>query len=157
MVTPDMLEEEMCCPRSSDSGERGGEVGSLGDRVHYDHHGIVTGGLWELDDEVHADRLPGCRWYGKGVQLSNWEVSLSFGVETEVAGGDILAYVPRHLWPPVISRHQFQCLPPSGMSSYLSVMAKCYGPLSQIQVVGHVDLSAEVQYTVGEGPFCRLN
>ena len=151
MMMPDMLEEETCCPRSGDRGERGGEVGSLGDGVHYDYHGIVTGGLWELDNEVHADRLPGCRWYGKGVQLSNWEVSLSFGAETEVTGGDVLAYVPRHLWPP------FQCLPPSGMSSYSSVVAKCYGPLSQIQVVGHVDLSAEVQYTVGEGPFCRLN
>ena len=82
MMTPDMLEEETCCPRSSDRGERGGEVGSLGDGVHYDHHGIVTGGLWELDDEVHADRVPGCRRHREGVQFSNWEVPLSLSVET---------------------------------------------------------------------------
>ena len=102
MMTPDVLKEETCCPRSSDGGERGGKMGSFGDGVHYDHCCVMTGGLWELDDEVHADRLPGCRRHGKGVQLSNREVSLSLSAETEVAGRDILAYVPRHLWPPVV-------------------------------------------------------
>ena len=57
-MMPDMLEEEMCHPRSGDSGEWGGKVGSFGDGVHYDHHCIMTRGLQEFDDDVHTDRLP---------------------------------------------------------------------------------------------------
>ena len=82
MMTPNMLEEETCCPRSSDSGECGGKVGSFGDGVHHDHHCVMTRGFQKSDDEVHADRVPGCRRHREGVQFSNWEVPLSLSVET---------------------------------------------------------------------------
>ena len=45
-----------------------------------------------------------------------------FSPEAHVTSGDIPAYVPGHLWPPVISGDQFQCLPSSGMSSKFGVM-----------------------------------
>lgn len=42
MVFPDMLKEEASSSSSRDSGERGYEVGSLGDRVHYHHHCVIA-------------------------------------------------------------------------------------------------------------------
>ena len=65
-MMPYVLEEETFCLRSDDSGERGGEVGSFGDGVHNDHHCVMTRGLWELDDEVHADCLTGADGTGRG-------------------------------------------------------------------------------------------
>ena len=51
-----------------------------------------------------------------------------FGPEAHVAGGDIFTSVPGHLWPPVVSRNQFHCLPSSGMPSELGVMTKGQNP-----------------------------
>ena len=65
--------------------------------------GIVTRRFRKFDYEVYADRFPRCGGNRKGVELTDGEVSLSLGAEAEVTGGDILAYVPRYLRPPVVS------------------------------------------------------
>jgi len=56
--------------------------------------------------------------------VAGWKSSLNLGADAEVTGGGVLTDVSRHLWPPVIPAHQLQSLPPSGVSSDLTVMVQ---------------------------------
>ena len=62
----------------------------------------MPGRLWQLDYEVHADSVPGRFRDWERVELSYWPVSLDLRPKAEVASGDVLPYVLRHLGPPVI-------------------------------------------------------
>ena len=55
-----------------------------------------------------------------------------FSLEAHVASRDIPAYVPGHLWPPVVSGDQFQCFPSSRMSSEFGVMTKGQDPATKL-------------------------
>ena len=103
VMPPDLLKEETCGTRCGDGGKCRGEVGPLCDRVDYHHYGVVTRRFRKLDYKVHADRFPRCGGDRKGVEFTDRKMSLSFGAEAEVTGGDVLAYVPRHLRPPVVA------------------------------------------------------
>ena len=148
VVFPDILKKQSGRPGGCYGGEGGDEVGSFGDRVHYHHHGIVTGRLRQLDYEVYADSIPWSFRDWKGVKLSNWMVSLGLGPEAKVASGDISADVPGHLGPPIVPRHQLQSLPPAGVASHSSVVTEGDNAPAYVEQVGDIDLPSEVQEAV---------
>ena len=83
-------------------------------------------GFWEFHDEINTYGIPWCVGNWEQMQFPRWRLFDRFGTETHVTGGDILAYVSRHLWLPVILGYQFQSFPSSGVSGYLGVMAESY-------------------------------
>jgi len=101
-------------------------VYSLGDGIHDSHDGIMSRGLWEFDHEINTERIPSCVRTEEQLKLANWRVSPGFRPEAEITGTYILADIPRHLRPPVVPRHQFQCLPASGVTCDVDVVAKGY-------------------------------
>jgi hypothetical protein len=52
----------------------------LREAVNNDKNGIISGGLRELFDEVHGDRIPRLFRYRKLLQESVWLVTLRFGM-----------------------------------------------------------------------------
>ena len=76
--------------------------------------------------------IPWCVGNQEQMQFPHWRLFDCFAMETHVTGGDILAYVFRHLWPPVIPGYQLQSFPSSGVSSYLGVMAESYDSPAKI-------------------------
>ena len=89
MVSPNMLDKKSGGPSSSDSGESGCKVSSLGDRVYNYHHCVMTRRLREFSYEVNTNGVPRCIRERERVKLPDWIVSLSLGPEAQVAGRDI--------------------------------------------------------------------
>jgi len=58
------------------------------------------------------------------MQFAYWSLPYRFHPNAEVTDADVLSDVPRHLWPPVVPRDQFQCFPASGVPSNLHVMTQ---------------------------------
>jgi len=113
--------------------------------------------LWQLDNEVHADSVPWSRWNRKSVELSGRRTSEWFGLKAHVTGGDVPANIPWHLWPPVVPRHYFQCLPSATVTSQPRVVRKRNNMMTEIGGVWNIDLASEIQKSIGQGPLCRLN
>src|SRR6202012_4559783 len=63
----------------------------------------------------------------------------------EVAGGDIPAYMARHLRPPVIPGHQLQRFEPAGVTGDPGVVVLLENAPAEIFVSGDDDLTPEVQ------------
>src|SRR5271168_744942 len=79
------------------------------------------------------------------------------GTQAHVTGRNIFADVSGHLGPPIVARDQLQRFPPSTMSSNFGVMAEGNNPTSKVCEVRDIDLTVEVQKTLGLGPLCRLD
>jgi len=60
------------------------------------------------------------------VTFANRRVSPGFRPEAEITGAHILTNIPRHLRPPVVPGHQFQCLPASGVTCDMGVVTEGY-------------------------------
>jgi len=101
------MEEESGCSFYCDCCVHWNKVHPFGDRIHDSHDGVMSGGLWEFDHEIDAERILPCVWYRKRLQLTNQRMLPRFRPEAEIAGTYILPDVPRYLRPPVILGHQF--------------------------------------------------
>ena len=77
-------------------------MASFSDRVDHYHDGIFSIRFRQLYYKVNANGIPRCVRNWERVQLSGWQLTNRLSLETHIAGGDIFAYVPRHLWPPII-------------------------------------------------------
>jgi hypothetical protein len=73
---------------------------------------------------------------------------LDFGLETKIASSSVLSNVPRHVRPPVVSGDEFECLPPSGMSSNVAIVVKGHDLPSDVSSRGNIDLAMEIEYSV---------
>ena len=121
---PYMLKIELGSSGSSQSGDRAHEVAMLGDGVDYYHDGIFPFGFRDFDYKIDTGHVPRCIWNWEEMQFSGWWLANGLSPETHVASRDILAYIPGHLWPPVILQDQFQSLPPSRVSCKFQVMTE---------------------------------
>ena len=91
----------------------------------YNHHDcIISSGLGEFNNKVHAHDIPAFFWDEEWLEFTGWLLVLDLGLEAEVAGGYIAANVLGHVGPPVVAQDQFQGLEPPSMSCNLGVMGK---------------------------------
>ena len=100
------------------------EVALFSHRVDYDHNGILPIGLWEFSYKIDANSVPGHIWDWEGVKFSKGWRANGFSPKTHDTGRDIFAYIPGHLWSPIVSRDQFQGFPPSGVPSKFGVVTE---------------------------------
>ena len=77
--------------------------------------------------------------------MSCRQLPLDLSSKAEIARGRVLADIPRHLWPPVISAYQFQRFPPSGVSGYQAVVMEGYDLPADVRSRRYIDLSVEVE------------
>jgi len=105
MELPDMVKKESGCSFHCNHRMRWNKVYPLEDRIHNGHDGIMSGGLWEFNYEIDAERVPPFVQNGERLELTNRRMSPRFHLETEIASTYILADVPRHLGPPVVPGH----------------------------------------------------
>jgi hypothetical protein len=89
--------------------------------------------------------------------VTSWWLPLDFSPETEITGSGILADVPRHVQPPVVSGDQFKCFPPPGVSSNMTIVVECHDLLPDVSSGWNIDLTAEVEYTIHFQPFRRAD
>ena len=107
MVFPDVSEVELCSSSGGQGGDCTDEVASFSHGVDYDHNGILPIRLREFGYKINANSVPGRIRNWEGVKFSEgWQVN-GFSPKTHVAGRDVFAYIPGHLWPPIVSRDQF--------------------------------------------------
>jgi len=130
-------------------------VGPLAYRVDNHHDGIVSTRFWELRNEVYAEGVPVVFWNQEQLKFANREVSLRLSPKAQVAVTDILGYVSRHVWPPVVPGDELQHLKASGMYSHLSIMTE--GDDAAAKFGGHrnVDAALVVQEAIAFRPLCR--
>jgi len=126
MELPDIVKEESGCSFYCDHCVCQNKVYLLEDGIHDGHNGVMSRGLWEFNHKINTERIPLCIWNRQRLKLANWRVSSRFSPEAEITGTYILADIPRHLRLPVVLGHQFQCLPASGVSCDVGVVAKGY-------------------------------
>jgi len=81
MELPDMVKKESGCSFRCNRCVRRNEVYSLGDGIHDGHDGVMSGGLWEFDHEIHTERIPLYVRNGEWLELTNWRVSPRFSPE----------------------------------------------------------------------------
>jgi len=105
----------------------------------------MSGGLWEFDHKIDAEGVLLCVQNGERLKLANRRTSPRFCPEAKIASTHILADVPRHLGPPVVPGHQFQCLPASGVPCDLGVVAKGYDLSAQVQTPQYIYLPLETE------------
>jgi len=83
-------------------------------------------------------------------------VALYLSAEAQVAVGNIHAYVPRHVRPPVASGDELQGFEAAWVSSDLGVMAERDYPAAEVGSVWDIDATTVVEEAVVFRPFCRL-
>jgi len=81
MELPDMVKKESGCSFHCNCCVRRNEVYSLGDGIHNGHDGVMSGGLWEFDHEIHTEHILPCVQNGEWLELTNWRVSPRFSPE----------------------------------------------------------------------------
>src|SRR3979490_1559937 len=61
----------------------------------------------------------------------------------KIAGLDVLTYVARHLWPPIVARDQFKCFETTWVARDVSVMMLLDDPSAQLAVLRNIHLSSK--------------
>ena len=102
-----MVKKESGCSFRCDRCVRQNKVYSLGDRIYDSHDSVMSGGLWEFDHKIDTECIPPCIWNEERLKFTNWRVLPGFRPEAEIIGAYILADIPRHLRPLVVSGYQF--------------------------------------------------
>src|SRR3981189_3252546 len=76
------------------------------------------------------------------------------GSTGEIAGLDVLTYVARHLWPPVVVSDQFEGFELTGVTSDVCVVVLLYNPSAKLAVLWNVNLSSKHHQPLGLRPLC---
>src|SRR3981189_2734146 len=79
---------------------------------------------------------------------------LQLSSAAKIAGLDVLTYVARHLWPPIVARDQFQCFETTWVARDVSVMMLLNNPSTKLAVLRHVNLSSEHHQPLRLRPLC---
>ena len=94
-------------------------------------------------------------WNQEQLKFANREVSLRLSPKAQVAVTDILGYVSRHVWPPVVLGDKLQHLKASGMSSHFSIMTEGDNAVTKFGGCQNVDMASVVQKAVVFRPLRR--
>jgi len=113
--------------------------------------------LQKFNNEIHTHCMPVGVGRRERFEVSCWQLSLNLGSKAEVTRRRVLTNIPRHLWPPVVPAHQFQCFPPPGMSSYQAVMIERHNLSTDIGSWQDVNFPSEVKDSVNLCPFGRAD
>jgi hypothetical protein len=68
---------------------------------------------------------------------------LQLGLAAKIAGLDVLTYIARHLWPPVVAGNQFEGFEPTWVTSDVSVMVLLDYPSAKLAVLWNINLSTK--------------
>jgi len=126
MELPDMVKKESGRSFRCDRCVRRNEVYSLGDGIYNSHDSVMSRGLREFDHKIDTECIPPCIRNGEQLKFANRRVSPGFRPEAEITGAHILTDISRHLRPPVVLGHQFWCLPASGVTCNMGIVAEGY-------------------------------
>ena len=99
-MPPDILDDELISSRCRGGSECGYEVHLVTESTTT--MTVMAHGFWEIHNEIYTDHVPGNVGDGKWAEFSNWRLPLGFCLKAEVAGRDVLSYVPGYLRPPVV-------------------------------------------------------
>jgi len=121
------------------------------------HDSIISSGLWKFYNEIHADDFPTFFWDWEGVKLSNQEVALCLSLETLVAGGDLLANVARHVWPPVVPWGEFKRFEAACMSSNFGIVTEENNALAKVWRGQDMDAASKVEKAILFQPLSQLD
>jgi len=83
-------------------------------------------------------------------------VVLYLNAEAQVTVGNIHAYVPQHVWPPVALGDKLQGFEAAWVSSHLGVMAEQDYSAAEVRSVQDVDATVVVEEAVMFQPFRGL-
>ena len=134
-----MVKKESGCSFHCDRCVHRNKVYSLRDRIYNSHDNVMSGGLQKFNHKINTECIPLCIQNREQLKFTNWRVSPGFRLEVKITGAYILANIPRHLRPPVVLEHQFQCLP--GIQGDLQygccgrgLQSVCIGPDFEVRI-----------------------
>src|SRR3981189_1803895 len=79
---------------------------------------------------------------------------LQFSVAAKIAGLDVLTYVVRHLWPPVVANDQFEGFETTWVAGDVGVVVLLYNPSAKLAVLQNVNLSSKHHQPLRLRPLC---
>src|SRR3979490_2199068 len=79
---------------------------------------------------------------------------LQLSSAAKIAGLDVLTYVARHLWPPVVASDQFKSFETAWVAGDVGVVVLLDYPLAKLAVLRHVNLSSKQHQPLGLQPLC---
>ena len=79
---------------------------------------------------------------------------LQFSSAAKIAGLDVLTYVARHLWPPVVASDQFKSFEMAWVAGNVGVVVLLYNPSAKLAVLQNVNLSSEHHQPLRLRPLC---
>ncbi|KNZ78292.1 hypothetical protein J132_01072 [Termitomyces sp. J132] len=85
----------------------------------------------KFHNEIHGCNTPASSWNRERMELTHGCLAIRLGVETEITGASVGAYILGDLRPPVILGYQLQCLPPSKMFGYPRIVVLLYNVLAK--------------------------
>jgi hypothetical protein len=77
------------------------------------------------------------------VELTEGSSVLQLCPVAQIAGFDVDADVPGHLWPPIIVRYELQGLEAACMSGNARIMVLFNDAVPKVSVIGDIDLTSE--------------
>src|SRR3981189_3545035 len=88
------------------------------------------------------------------MQLTSRPAMLQLRSAAKIAGLDVLTYVARHLWPPIVARDQFEGFEPTRVARDVRVMVLLHYPSAKLAVLRDVNLSSKHHQPLGLRPLC---
>src|SRR3981189_1910520 len=79
---------------------------------------------------------------------------LQLSSAAKIAGLDVLTYVARHLWPPIVARDQFKCFETAWVACDVGVMMLLDNPSAKLAVLRNVNLSSKHHQPFRLRPLC---
>ena len=79
---------------------------------------------------------------------------LQLSSAAKIAGLDVLTYVAKHLWPPVVASDQFEGFESTRVAGDVRVVVLLNYPSAKLAVLQHVDLSSKHHQPLGLRPLC---
>src|SRR5271169_1888440 len=115
-MLPDFLEIDASGAFGGDCRVCGDEMSALPSRIHNVHDRVVSVRFGQFDDKIDTDRIPSLFRRLHRMKLAHWWLSNRFCPLACVTSFDVNSDISRHLWPPVISRYEFERFPSTRMS-----------------------------------------
>jgi hypothetical protein len=77
--------------------------------------------LWQFYHKVDQDRPSFIQDVGR-LEFAEGSMPLGLSLKAEIAGAAILTYVSQHLWPPIRSGDELECLPSARVSGNMGIV-----------------------------------
>ena len=79
---------------------------------------------------------------------------LQLSSAAKIAGLDVLTYVARHLWPPVVASDQFEGFEPTWVACNVRVVVLLDDPSAELAVLWHINLPSKQHQPLRLRPLC---